>query len=1196
MANVFISYSRKDRTFVSRLHEGFTKLNRDVWVDFEDIPFTADWWKEIQHGIEGADSFVFVISPESLSSPICMMEVSHAVQHHKRLVPLMLELTDQKAAFELLVQRELDDNTRAALNNRDLAEIARVNWQSLSRHNWLMFEDESQFEGNFRSLISAIDTDLDHARAHTRLLVRAREWESSSRNQSFLLRGDDLKAAESWLQQGAAKSPSPTPLHTDYIVSSRQRAIQAQRNVMVRVAVGGVISLIFAIMAGVGAIDAYQQRGRAENNAQTATNAQGKAEALAATSDAALFEVSNSQSLLLAALAKQQLQAGAAQDALLLAQEGLKDYPRIYHVENLEAVIEALSAPVREAAYMTFANDVLDSQWNTAGTQVVIWSVDGRARVWSAETGQTFTLLHNDRVNGAGWSPDETKLVTWSEDGTVRTWDSVSGNPLLTMQNGDRVFSALWVGDYIAAFAYDNAVRIWNPSDGTMVGLLRHEGEIMGVTADKAHIFTWAADGVVRKWDAATLETLQILRHPEAVLNTVLNSEETLLTTATNHEVRVWDIATGTERYLRNYRNGIRAVAWNPQETVLMTAGLDGIIQFWNAVDGTRRTVRHGAGDLVLQSVAWDAAGELVLSVSNNSIIRIWEASTGKLLRQIYLPEIPKRVEWSPDGRMIAVMGLRTAWLYDAEFGQQRHEFKHDDNLRGLMWNSDGFILITWSWDKTIRFWDTITGIQSMLLRNDGVASLHWNGDETRFVSMSDDDTVRVWSRVDQNLLPAFSYQGAAFNPAKPQIAFWSNGDSVVVIVDPETLTETGRLAHDSEIRGASYNPGVSWSPDGKQIITWSGGGVTVWDAETYAVSREIRPEGSLRGALWNPDQTRLLTWTRQNQLQSWDLASGEIIATTAFGQAVPFAEWSQRGTHSLLYPVVDELDQIWIWDTADDAPPVQLDVDTSDEWGSWLSPDGSKVFTWDRVNGIRIWDTAAAAFTHTLTPEGRFSSFLWGSRATGVAWGGGALYILQTGTWQILHEMFHTDEITGATWSDDESEILSWSRDRTVRVWNAATGQERLRLIHDDWVAGAAWNTDETLILSWSYDRTVRIWDAQTGKELLRIPHDDVVLNGMWGTDESVILARANSYRLWYTDVQRYLVIAQAAAVRSLSNTERGNFFLPTLEPTATVAAPTALPTLTASPMMPSVTPMPSLTPSLIPTIPPTRTPGAVR
>ena len=44
MPDVFISYSRKDKAFVEKLVTALEAKKRDVWVDFEDIPFASEWW------------------------------------------------------------------------------------------------------------------------------------------------------------------------------------------------------------------------------------------------------------------------------------------------------------------------------------------------------------------------------------------------------------------------------------------------------------------------------------------------------------------------------------------------------------------------------------------------------------------------------------------------------------------------------------------------------------------------------------------------------------------------------------------------------------------------------------------------------------------------------------------------------------------------------------------------------------------------------------------------------------------------------------------------------------------------------------------------------------------------------------------------------------------------------------------------
>ena len=89
MADVFISYSRKDIQFAQRIHQELEARDREPWVDWQDIPPTSEWLDEVYAGIQAADTFLFIISPDSVVSEICILEIEHAVQHGKRLVPVV---------------------------------------------------------------------------------------------------------------------------------------------------------------------------------------------------------------------------------------------------------------------------------------------------------------------------------------------------------------------------------------------------------------------------------------------------------------------------------------------------------------------------------------------------------------------------------------------------------------------------------------------------------------------------------------------------------------------------------------------------------------------------------------------------------------------------------------------------------------------------------------------------------------------------------------------------------------------------------------------------------------------------------------------------------------------------------------------------------------------------------------------------
>ena len=93
MTDVFLSYAREDRPFVGRLTAALQARNRDVWVDLNDIIPSARWMEEIRTGIIGADAVAFVISPDSVVSEVCRIELDYAVEQSKRLVPIVARQT-----------------------------------------------------------------------------------------------------------------------------------------------------------------------------------------------------------------------------------------------------------------------------------------------------------------------------------------------------------------------------------------------------------------------------------------------------------------------------------------------------------------------------------------------------------------------------------------------------------------------------------------------------------------------------------------------------------------------------------------------------------------------------------------------------------------------------------------------------------------------------------------------------------------------------------------------------------------------------------------------------------------------------------------------------------------------------------------------------------------------------------------------
>jgi WD40 repeat protein len=106
MNRVFVSYSRKNKTFAERLARDLSDAGLDVWVDWRQIQGGELWQQEIYKGIDRSEILVFCLSPDSIVSEWCQREVLTAREKGRYIVPVMavsaLDILKQTSALSWL--------------------------------------------------------------------------------------------------------------------------------------------------------------------------------------------------------------------------------------------------------------------------------------------------------------------------------------------------------------------------------------------------------------------------------------------------------------------------------------------------------------------------------------------------------------------------------------------------------------------------------------------------------------------------------------------------------------------------------------------------------------------------------------------------------------------------------------------------------------------------------------------------------------------------------------------------------------------------------------------------------------------------------------------------------------------------------------------------------------------------------------
>jgi WD40 repeat protein len=941
---VFISYSRKDKLFVRKLNDALDAAGINAWVDWEGIPLSSDWMAEITQAIEGADAFLFVISPSSLTSKVCGQELELGITLNKKVVPILY---------------------------RDPVKGTKVH-PKIGSTNWVyMRSKKDDFKATVPKLIEAIETDLEWVKQHTRLLQRGNEWVAKNRNNSYTLQGSDLEDGEKWMTESTARpNRQVVPLQAEYISTSRKVAIKRQRSLMTGIALAFVVSVVMGVFA------LFQRNESVKNEAIARTQ---ESVAIASGHVAATEQARAEISAQLAAanenLAKAQRSAAQAKiyeerpgeltTSTLLALDAWGRSPSPEAEDILRHNISFLPLPVTQVNHTRRIVNIHPSQ---DGSLFVTSSEDGSACVWTMpDATLKFCVQHDLDLTDAFLTADNTLLITASADGTVRFWNGADGT-------AGEVFnfqSYVWDID----ISPDNQWLGVGRADGTLtvidlgsrevaVSIDWNYGEIFTVAFDPTS--KWIAigtdEGNVAFWRVNSAISFAGPKHTAPVYALAFSSEgKWVVSVGEDSTARLARTDSGGEKYSIRHGDWVEDVAFGPDGSWFATVSDDNLVHVWDTETEVEK-LRMGHGNFVLR-VEVSPNGQWIASASFDNTVRVWDSASGALMKEITLNGDGTALAFSPDGnRIIAGDSEGHVSIWDiSELNARVGYITFPEIVYKAKFNATGEWALFNSDDKKV--WQIpITQLTTLHDGTGGTPILSLANITTQFKISTDSkwiviaekyaDLARLYNLETKISLPPLTLDadvtGLSFSGDSSLVATTSENGDKVIVWNVNTGGKTNEVQFDRIPLTISFDPihssilavgftgksvlwdlgsgreiaalaqigdigSLTYSKDGKWLATTSSeGSVFLWDMQGSDLSTpkyKLQQSGRVTSLDFSGDN-QLLASAGGNFAYLWDLTTGQEYARLPHSNAVTSVSFS--ADDGLLITAARKTVQVW--------------------------------------------------------------------------------------------------------------------------------------------------------------------------------------------------------------------------------------------------------------------------------------------
>ncbi|MFF0578925.1 dsDNA nuclease domain-containing protein [Streptosporangium saharense] len=546
-------------------------------------------------------------------------------------------------------------------------------------------------------------------------------------------------------------------------------------------------------------------------------------------------------------------------DGTLIASAGEDTTVRIWDSNTgvLQTVLSGHEGAVNSCAF------------SPCGTWLASVADDGTARIWDVRTAVLKTTLKatTKRVTGCAISPDGSFLATTGTDRAARIWDLASNTLIITLKEHTAAVNACTFspdGRLLATVSTDRTVRIWAVATGELVHtLIGHKKAIWdcAFSPDGQLLATTSTDRSARLWDVATGKHVGSLRgHTTAVRGCAFSPDgSALVTTSNDRTVRVWDVTTRkTRKTFVGHTEWVDGCAISPNGYLVASAGSDATIRLWNSFDETD-SQGHSPHSAPTRGVAFSPDGTLLLSATSGVAGEdrrghVWDVPSGDLRVLLGSHSIPTSTgAFAPNGGSVATAGHSEVKIWNATTGELKRELRTIGIVHSCAFSPDGNSLATVA--DQVQIWALSSERIKATLEIQGLVArtCTYSPDGTLFVAGGDDATISIWDteKYERQALLTGHNGGVhccSFSPDGSLLAS-AGSDCTIKLWDLSNRTICGSLdGHAATVRGCAF------SPDGTLLASTSDDRtIRIWDVRRAVCLAALRVAETTHSCVWHP-------------------------------------------------------------------------------------------------------------------------------------------------------------------------------------------------------------------------------------------------------------------------------------------------------------------------------------------------------